>query len=500
MEEPPLDNREILKWWILQIDDDEEDFLITHEMLNKAQGRKVILDWAPTYQDGLKRLQSNHYDVVLVDYELGDLTGIDFIREAVSQGCRAPLILYTSRGSYEIDVEAMKAGATLYLTKTEANPLLLERFIRYAIERKRNEQERTDILESIQDGFFTLDRDWRFTYLNQKAAQISGVEAEAIIGKNIWELHPKLLGTELERCYRQVMDERKSVKFEMQGIYEGPWFAISVYPFIDGISIYWQDITGKKQIEEELREREERYRVVATNFPAVFAQTDQELRYRWIHHPHPDFNLSEVIGKRDDELDDSEYSQQLVALKQKVLKSGVGLRQELSFRRSDGTRTYDMVIEPWCDDQGNVAGVTTAAIDITGHKLAEEVLRDREEMLSMTLSATGAGIWSWDLQADIHEWSDGFYRILGLMPGDVEPSLESLFSLINPEDIPNVRAALDSVIQDKTQLDFQYRIILPDQSIRIVRAISRGFFDVQGQPVRINGIVLDVTGGGTPLP
>lgn len=159
-----------------------------------------------------------------------------------------------------------------------------------------------------------------------------------------------------------------------------------------------------------------------------------------------------------------------------------------------------MFIEPWCDDQGNVAGVTTAALDITGHKLAEEVLRDREEMLSMVLSAIGAGIWSWDLQADIHEWSDGLYRTLGLMPGEVEPSLESLFSLIYPEDIPNVRAALDSVLQYKTQLDIQYRIILPDRSIRIVRAISRGFFDVQGQPVRINGIVLDVTGGGKPSP
>jgi PAS domain S-box-containing protein len=347
MKDLSSDNHELIAWRVLLIDDDEEDYLLTRHKLNQAKGRKIVLDWAPSYEEGLLGIQSTSYDAVLVDYDLGLLNGVGFIREAVSQGCRSPLILYTSRGSYEIDVEAMKAGATLYLTKTEANPLLLERFIRYAIERKRTELERTDMLESIQDGFFTLDRDWKFTYLNQKAAQISGVEAEELIGKNIWEMHPKLLGTELERCYRQVMDERKSVKLEMKGIYDGPWFAISVYPFIDGISVYWQDITSKKKAEEELRKREERYRVAATNFPAVYAQIDQELRYRWIHHPHPDFNPSEAIGKRDDELEDSEYSQQLVALKQKVFESGIGLREEISFLRSDGLRTYDIFIEPY---------------------------------------------------------------------------------------------------------------------------------------------------------
>jgi PAS domain S-box-containing protein len=377
MKDLSSDNHELIAWRVLLIDDDEEDYLLTRHKLNQAKGRKIVLDWAPSYEEGLLGIQSTSYDAVLVDYDLGLLNGVGFIREAVSQGCRSPLILYTSRGSYEIDVEAMNAGATLYLTKTEANPLLLEHFIRYAIERKRTEQERTDILESIQDGFFTLDQDWKFTYLNQQAAQISGNEPDDLIGRNIWEMHPMLLGTELEAYYRQVMEERTPVKFEMKGIYDGPWFAIRVYPFIDGISIYWQDITEKVKAEEELRIREERYRVAATNFPAVYAQTDNELRYRWIHHPHPDFKVDEIIGKRDDEIEDSEYARRLVALKQKVLESGVGLREEISFLRTDGLHTYDIFIEPYCDDQGIITGVTTAALDITERTRTEEELRDR---------------------------------------------------------------------------------------------------------------------------
>jgi FixJ family two-component response regulator len=86
-------------------------------------------------------LQSNEYQAVLIDYDLGDGTGIQLIHEFVSQGYSTPMILLTGRGSYEVDVEAMHAGATLYLTKNEINSLLLERSIRYAIERKRTEEK-----------------------------------------------------------------------------------------------------------------------------------------------------------------------------------------------------------------------------------------------------------------------------------------------------------------------------------------------------------------------
>jgi DNA-binding NtrC family response regulator len=131
------------------VDDDEEDYLITRSMLGEAQGRKVKLDWAPTCQACQELLHANHYDAVLIDYDLGLRTGIDLIRVTTAQGYSAPLILYTGRGSYEVDVEAMQAGATLYVTKTEATPLLLERSIRYAIERKRIEEERTTGLQAL---------------------------------------------------------------------------------------------------------------------------------------------------------------------------------------------------------------------------------------------------------------------------------------------------------------------------------------------------------------
>lgn len=127
-------------WNILLVDDDEDDYLITRTMLAETQWARCKLEWASTYEAGKRALQNHTFDAVLMDYDLGAGTGLDLIRECSAVGCEYPIILLTGRGSHEVDVEAMQAGATMYLTKDEVNALLLERVIRYAIEMKQKER------------------------------------------------------------------------------------------------------------------------------------------------------------------------------------------------------------------------------------------------------------------------------------------------------------------------------------------------------------------------
>ena len=143
------------RWRILLVDDDEDDYLITREMLAETNACKVMLTWASNYADGLRNItQNGPYDAVLVDYDLGTKTGLDLVREIRPHCCAFPLILLTGRGSYAVDVEAMQAGVSLYLTKNEVNALLLERSIRYAMEMKQNERallNRAARLQMISD-------------------------------------------------------------------------------------------------------------------------------------------------------------------------------------------------------------------------------------------------------------------------------------------------------------------------------------------------------------
>ncbi len=128
-------------WTILLVDDDEDDYLLTRQMLSMAQGKEIQLQWVKTMEAGCKALTSGHFDAALIDYDLGAHTGLELIQAVDPPNYPAPLILLTGRGGYEVDLEAMQAGATLYLAKAEVTPLLLDRSIRYAIERKQAELE-----------------------------------------------------------------------------------------------------------------------------------------------------------------------------------------------------------------------------------------------------------------------------------------------------------------------------------------------------------------------
>jgi diguanylate cyclase (GGDEF)-like protein len=123
---------------ILLIDDDHDDYLILRDNLMEITGQlKYVLDLAQTYQAGLTQILRANHDIYLVDHYLGAFSGLDLLKEAVQAGCRAPIIMVTGQSDREIDQAALMAGATDYLVKSQIDGQLLERSIRYALERNR---------------------------------------------------------------------------------------------------------------------------------------------------------------------------------------------------------------------------------------------------------------------------------------------------------------------------------------------------------------------------
>ncbi|NJO36334.1 MAG: EAL domain-containing protein [Rhizobiales bacterium] len=125
---------------VLLIEDDEDDYFLTKELLAEVFGRHLALEWISAWQPALERVLEARHDVVVVDYRLGARNGLELVREAVQLGCGIPFIVLTGEGNREIDLEAMHAGATDYLVKGEITAPLLDRSIRYAIERRKSER------------------------------------------------------------------------------------------------------------------------------------------------------------------------------------------------------------------------------------------------------------------------------------------------------------------------------------------------------------------------
>jgi len=102
----------------------------------------------------------------------------------------------------------------------------------------------TQILDSIQDAFVALDNFWNFIYVNRCAAEYLGVDADDLLGQNLWERFPKLAGTIYETSFRKAMNEHEVQHFEALGMRKTQyWYDYSVYPSDDTLSIFWRKIT-----------------------------------------------------------------------------------------------------------------------------------------------------------------------------------------------------------------------------------------------------------------
>jgi signal transduction histidine kinase/FixJ family two-component response regulator len=119
------------------IEDDEEDFILTRRYLGSLESQYFELDWVDNYAEGLEWMIRNEHSVYLVDYRLGERTGLEVLEESLTAGCSGPVIMLTGQGDRETDTAALQAGATDYLVKGQIDGRALERAIRYAVERKR---------------------------------------------------------------------------------------------------------------------------------------------------------------------------------------------------------------------------------------------------------------------------------------------------------------------------------------------------------------------------
>lgn len=122
---------------VLLVEDDEDDYVITRDLLSEIPDGQFALDWVKNFEAGLEAMCRNQHDVVLVDYRLGAHNGIDLLRAGLERGCQAPVILLTGAGQHKVDLEAMQAGAADYLVKGHLRADSLERSVRYAAQRKR---------------------------------------------------------------------------------------------------------------------------------------------------------------------------------------------------------------------------------------------------------------------------------------------------------------------------------------------------------------------------
>ena len=135
---------------VLLVDDDEDDYVMTRDLLAELGRDRFVLQWVESFDAALEAMVSNCHDLHLLDYTLGRENGLELMRLAREKGCDVPTIVLTGRTDRETDLAAMRAGAVDYLVKGRIDSALLERSIRYAIERRKAEKELRQAKENAE--------------------------------------------------------------------------------------------------------------------------------------------------------------------------------------------------------------------------------------------------------------------------------------------------------------------------------------------------------------
>ncbi|MGO9468345.1 MAG: diguanylate cyclase domain-containing protein [Isosphaeraceae bacterium] len=201
---------------ILIVDDDEDDYFLTHAILVDVYGDQIDVDWISSYEAAIETLLSDRHGLCLMDYNLGARTGLDLLREASARGCRTPIVMLTGNADREVDVKTMEAGAADYLVKGQFGGLQLERSIRYAIgfaverhqtlEALRQSEERYALaVRGAADGLWDWDLTTDRVYYAPRWKSILGYE-EGQIGDSIREWFDRVHPLDGDRVRAEVSD------------------------------------------------------------------------------------------------------------------------------------------------------------------------------------------------------------------------------------------------------------------------------------------------------
>jgi PAS domain S-box-containing protein len=289
-------------------------------------------------------------------------------------------------------------------------------------------------------------------------------------------------GTELQ-IYREIVLNNKTFAEN-----------ISLNHELHVVRIYTRDITERKQIEEALRQSEEKFRLISESSPDHIIIQDRDLRYIWVLNPQLGLRSEDIIGKTDYDFLSKEDADQLAPVKRQVIETGKKRKYETSLVSRQGeTEYFEGVYLPKYDKEGRIDGLMGYFRNITERKVAEKALQESEKKLSNILNDVPDVVWSlsWP-DLNVYYISHSAEQVYGrpVQEFTEKPSLWG--EVTHPDDKHLTDKALEQLRKEGSAVR-ECRIVRSDGSIVWIHDKSHLIFDEHGTPIRVDGITSDIT-------
>lgn len=375
------------------------------------------------------------------------------------------------------------------------------------------EQQLRAIFEQSLDAITIFDDEGTYIQANAAASPLFGLPLSQLLGKRIVDFMEP--GFDFEQTWR-FFQERGQLKGEIRlvrpdGTVRDVEYAAkaNVLPgqhllIVRDISDVYNELRLRKQAEIALRNSQHLLQKIADTIPNNLYIYD----LTFATHIYANRRTEEFFGCTQAELqamgpqfiaeflhpDDIKQIPEFVK-RFAVTRDDQVLEHELRLKNAQGEwrwfRAWEVIFTRTAD--GKPKHILGAATDITERKQTEEALRASEKQLRTVLEAAHMGSWDWNIQTGNITWSGNFEQLLGISANGFDGNYESFIKIIHPDDRDRVLGKVKQALKTGENYKDEFRIILPDGTIRWLTSIGQIVYDETGRPVRMTGLDLDIT-------
>ena len=489
---------------VLVLEDDTDDFLILKVMLSGIKDRRFELDRVKTYGEALSKMEKGSHDVCLLDYRLEGKNGLDFLRETHQKGYLTPIIFLTGQGDFEVDMEAMRWGASDFLYKNKIDKDMLERSIRYALERKksaeqlrRSEEFFRAVLENAMDGVAIIEADGNIRYSSPSVKAILGYEAADKVNTNAFELiHPVDL-TRVKDLFEKLLASPGLVlvdEFQVRHK-DGNWHLLEASgkghrftnPDFHGVVLNYRDVTERKKAQIT---RERLANIVENTNDGVVACDLKGIVTLWnkgaeVIYGYPE---SEIVGKPVALLlppgHEEENNRQI-----ELVKNGETYHDFETVRVRKGGQLVDVSISisPFKNIDGKITGLSAIVRDITERKKSHEAM----SRLASVVESSNDAIYVLTADGAVVSWNPGAQRIYGYKPEEIGG--KNVAIVLPPEREEEFKGLIGKVREGEVVADFTTAHRSKDGKSILVSITLSPIRNKAGTVTRASVIVRDIT-------
>jgi PAS domain S-box-containing protein len=399
---------------ILLVDDDPEMRNISRRVVEAAGYRFIE---ASGGRQGLEMVLREHPDMLLLDYMMPDLSGLEVFEELIAnpvyrEVSEIPVIMITAKPEYQVDRNRLfEMGLSAFLVKPFGGRELINVidnvFILHSVQQRnkelqqeirRTEYKYQDLIENASDLIFTLDRDGNFRFINRRMLALTGYNRDDWIGRSFYDLVDEADREAAKANFRDTLMGKARI-FEV-GIRSADqrtlYFSTNINPLFErgrvvGCVAIARDITRRKKLEQEVTELKNFTESIVQSMGAGLITLDLDRRITYFNNAAEavlGYEAAEVLGKHLDEVFSSEESAYLLPDPEDPKEPLYGCEAELTTR--DGRRVHvGYTITPRIDNHGERVGTIISFRDISDIKQMQAEVARMDRLASLGVLASG---------------------------------------------------------------------------------------------------------------